>query len=184
VAVFTYAAFAACFLVAAAARFAAYRFLSAATIAARPAGDSLRFGFLALSGEAPVSAFCSAHRRRCAAAIARLAAALIRCVRLTGSAVVELPFLPLPSIRRRQLGAEQSGSSGFKRQATHGCQLQVDRRRSKTACLRVQAIAKTTVLLRPVAAQNERNRHLQTRVRKQVEERTPLRLYLATQAVA
>ena len=45
VAVFTYAAFAACFLVAAAARFAAYRFLSAATIAARPAGDSLRFGF-------------------------------------------------------------------------------------------------------------------------------------------
>ena len=44
VAAFTYA-FAAYFLVAAAALFAAHRFLSAATMAARPAGDSLRFGF-------------------------------------------------------------------------------------------------------------------------------------------
>jgi hypothetical protein len=65
-------------------RFAAQRFLSAATIAALPAGDNFRFDFLAFAAEPTAVAFCSAHRRRCAAAIARLSAALIRCVRLAG----------------------------------------------------------------------------------------------------
>jgi hypothetical protein len=44
-------------------RFAAHRFLSSATIAARPAADSLRFGFLTFALDTLVAAFCSAHRR-------------------------------------------------------------------------------------------------------------------------
>jgi hypothetical protein len=40
-----------------------------------------------------------------------------------------------------KFGAEQAGISGLKREATHGCQPQVDRRPSKTAGLQVQAIA-------------------------------------------
>jgi hypothetical protein len=44
-------------------RFAAHRFLSAATIAARPAPDSRRFGLFAFAVDVPVAAFCAAHPR-------------------------------------------------------------------------------------------------------------------------
>jgi hypothetical protein len=83
---------------AASTRFAAHRFLSAATIAARPAGDSRRFGFLVFAVEAPAAVFCSAHRRRWAAAIAHPPAAAMRWWRAGESEVAKLPFLPLPSI--------------------------------------------------------------------------------------
>jgi len=46
------------------------------------------------------AAFCSAHRRRCAAAIARRPATEIRRLAAGEPEVAELPFLPLPSIRR------------------------------------------------------------------------------------
>src|SRR5215475_8321551 len=77
--------FVAGFFADAAARFAAHRFLSAATIAARPAADSFRFGFLAaLLVGAPAAAFCSAHLCRWAAAIARRPAAEMRYCRPVG----------------------------------------------------------------------------------------------------
>jgi hypothetical protein len=92
--------FVAGFLAVAAARFAAHRFLSAATIAARPVGDSFRFGFGASAEEPPAAAFCSAHRRRWAAAIARRPAALIRRFGFAGAEPAEAKFLVPPSIRR------------------------------------------------------------------------------------
>jgi hypothetical protein len=161
VAAFTYAAFVVGFFVAASALFAAHRLLGAAMIAALPAaGTPLRLLHLhrGTSGRSlllgpPLSLGCG-DRPPAGSGDAILAGRWL-------CKVVELPFLPLPSIRRSQLpsrtptrfapltraipsvnsGAEQAGISGFKRQVTHGCQPQIDRRRSKTAGLQVQAIA-------------------------------------------
>src|SRR3954464_4983567 len=85
-----------------AARFAAHRFLSAATMLRLPSADSLRFGFAAFGTTVgPDSAFFAAHRRFWASAIARLPAALIVRLRLAGSSEeAEAPFVLLPSIRR------------------------------------------------------------------------------------
>ena len=51
--------------------FVAHRVLSAVTIAVLQAADNRRFGFFAIAKEDLAAAFCSAHRRRWAAAIAR-----------------------------------------------------------------------------------------------------------------
>jgi hypothetical protein len=56
--------------------FAAQRFLSAATMAARPAALSFRLAFLG-AGSDFVSAFCAAHLFRCASAIALRPATLM-----------------------------------------------------------------------------------------------------------
>jgi hypothetical protein len=84
-----------------AARFAAHRFLSAATMFRLPSADNFRFGFLAAtSGAGADVAFFAAHRRFCASAIARLPAALIVRLRGVGSAVGDAPFVLPPSSRR------------------------------------------------------------------------------------
>jgi hypothetical protein len=68
----------------ASARFAAQRFLAAATIARLPAAESFRFGFAAAG--AACGFFDSAHLFRCASAIrARPAALMPRRLRFAGS---------------------------------------------------------------------------------------------------
>jgi hypothetical protein len=83
-----------------AARFAAHRFFSAATMFRLPVADNFRFGFLVSgAGVDSDSALFAAHRFFCASAIARLAAALIVCLRVAGSAEVDPPSALLPSSR-------------------------------------------------------------------------------------
>jgi hypothetical protein len=84
---------------AASARFAAHRFLRAATILARPFALSFRLD-LAAFGEAVFSPFSFAHLALCAAAIALRPAALIRPRLRFGASEVELALGRPSSIAR------------------------------------------------------------------------------------
>ena len=99
-----------------AARFAAHRFFSAATMFRLPAADSFRFGFLvSAAGADSDAAFFAAHRFFCASAIARLPAALIVRLRVAGSVEAEAPSVLLLStlVQNRFLQSEIRGVPSY-----------------------------------------------------------------------